>query len=46
MFANFVSTIDGVVAIPSLPSSNKLVAGGSAADRFVIGLLRACATCS
>ena len=43
VFANFVSTIDGVVAIPSLPSSNKLVAGGSAADRFVLGLLRACA---
>ena len=43
VFANFVSTIDGVVAIPSLPSSNKLIAGGSAADRFVMGLLRACA---
>ena len=42
VFANFVSTIDGVVAIPSLPSSNKIVAGGSAADRFVLGLLRAC----
>ncbi len=43
VFANFVSTIDGVVAIPSLPSSNKLVAGNSTADRFVLGLLRACA---
>ena len=42
LFANFVSTIDGVVAIPSLPASNKLVAGDSAADRFVLGLLRAC----
>jgi riboflavin biosynthesis pyrimidine reductase len=43
VFANFVETIDGVVAIPSEPQSNKLVAGGSAADRFVMGLLRACA---
>ena len=34
VFANFVSTLDGVVAIPSLASSNKIVAGGSAADRF------------
>ncbi len=42
VFANFVSTLDGVVAIPSLPSSNKIVAGGSAADRLLLGLLRAC----
>ncbi len=42
VFANFVSTLDGVVAIPSLPKSNKLIAGGSPADRFVLGLLRAC----
>jgi riboflavin biosynthesis pyrimidine reductase len=42
VFANFVSTLDGVVAIPSLPKSNKLVSGGSVADRFVLGLLRAC----
>ena len=42
VFANFVSTLDGVVAIPSLPSSNKVIAGGSSADRFVLGLLRAC----
>ena len=43
VYANFVSTIDGVVAIPSRPGSNKLVAGGAASDRFVMGLLRACA---
>jgi riboflavin biosynthesis pyrimidine reductase len=43
VYANFVETIDGVVAIPSIPSSNRLVAGESAADRFVMGLLRACA---
>ncbi len=41
--ANFVSTIDGVVAIPSIPHSNQLVSGSSEADRFVMALLRACA---
>ncbi len=41
LFANFVATIDGVVAIPSIPSSNALVAGDSESDRFVMGLLRA-----
>ena len=41
LFANFVSTIDGVVAIPSIPQSNALVSGDSEADRFVMGLLRA-----
>jgi riboflavin biosynthesis pyrimidine reductase len=42
VFANFVETLDGVVAVPALPSSNKVVAGDSEADRFVLGLLRAC----
>jgi riboflavin biosynthesis pyrimidine reductase len=41
LYANFVSTIDGVVAIPSIPRSNALVAADSAGDRFVMGLLRA-----
>jgi riboflavin biosynthesis pyrimidine reductase len=41
VFANFVQTIDGVVAIPELPRSNALIAGESEADRFVMGLLRA-----
>jgi riboflavin biosynthesis pyrimidine reductase len=43
LVANFVQTIDGVVAIPEIPQSNALVADDSAADRFVIGLLRAVA---
>jgi riboflavin biosynthesis pyrimidine reductase len=43
VFANFVASADGVTAIPSLPRSNALVAGGSASDRFVMGLLRASA---
>jgi riboflavin biosynthesis pyrimidine reductase len=41
LYSNFVSTIDGVVAIPSVPRSNALVADGSDGDRFVMGLLRA-----
>jgi len=43
LITNFVSTIDGVVAIPDLLQSNKLISDGNEADRFVMGLLRACA---
>lgn len=43
LFANFVSSLDGVVAIPGEPQSSHLIAGASEADRFVMGLLRACA---
>jgi riboflavin biosynthesis pyrimidine reductase len=45
LYANFVSTIDGVVAIPSLPQSNSLIAAGSKGDHFVMALLRAFADC-
>jgi len=38
-----VQTLDGVVAIPDLERSNALVSGESEADRFLVGLLRACA---
>jgi riboflavin biosynthesis pyrimidine reductase len=41
LYSNFVSTVDGVVAIPSIPRSNMLIADGSDGDRFVMGLLRA-----
>jgi riboflavin biosynthesis pyrimidine reductase len=43
LVTNFVQTIDGVVAIPDVAGSNALVADDSEADRFVVGLLRACA---
>ena len=43
VFANFVSTIDGVVAIPSLRRSNRLISDDSESDRFVMALLRASA---
>lgn len=39
--ANFVSSIDGVVAIPGLQQSSRLIADASDADRFVMALLRA-----
>ena len=29
LYANFVATLDGVVAIPSIPESNTVVAAGS-----------------
>ena len=41
LIANFVSTIDGVVAIPSVPRSSQLIADGDDDDRFVMALLRA-----
>jgi riboflavin biosynthesis pyrimidine reductase len=41
--ANFVETLDGVVSIPDVPRSNAVVAAENEADRFVVGLLRACA---
>ena len=43
LFANFVETLDGAVAIPDVPSSNKLIADASEPDQFVMALLRACA---
>jgi riboflavin biosynthesis pyrimidine reductase len=43
VFANFVSSVDGVVALPVGTESGHIVSGNSKADRFVMGLLRACA---
>ena len=46
VYSNFVSSIDGVVALnaPGV-SSGGAISGRSEADRFVMGLLRACADC-
>ncbi len=42
--ANFVESADGVVALPDAQGeSGGVVSGGSEADRFLMGLLRACA---
>lgn len=43
LVANFVQSIDGVVSIPELPRSSAVISGESEPDRFVMGLLRACA---
>jgi riboflavin biosynthesis pyrimidine reductase len=43
LVANFVESLDGVVAIPGLPRSHAIVSDDSEADRFVLALLRACA---
>jgi riboflavin biosynthesis pyrimidine reductase len=41
--ANFVESLDGVVAVPSLPRSHALIGDESEADSFVLALLRTCA---
>lgn len=43
LYVNFVETLDGVVALPDVPRSNRIVADESDADLFVMALLRACA---
>lgn len=43
VYGNFVSSIDGIVAIPDVPRSSALISGGDAADRFVVAFLRAAA---
>jgi riboflavin biosynthesis pyrimidine reductase len=43
LYANFVTSLDGVVALPGQRHSSRLISEHSTADRFVMGLLRACA---
>ena len=44
VLANFVESVDGVVAFPEAgQESGAIVSGGSDADHFLMGLLRACA---
>jgi riboflavin biosynthesis pyrimidine reductase len=43
VYANFVSSLDGVVALPFLEASPSVVSDKSEADRLVMSLLRACA---
>jgi riboflavin biosynthesis pyrimidine reductase len=42
LVANFVESLDGVVAVPSLPRSHALLGDESEADRFVLAFVRAC----
>jgi riboflavin biosynthesis pyrimidine reductase len=43
LYANFVSSLDGVVALEGEMHSSQMISERSEADRFVMGLLRACA---
>lgn len=43
LYSNFVSSLDGVVTLGSQPSAGSLISGKDPADRFLMGLLRACA---
>ena len=43
VFANFVSSVDGVVALEEREESGGIISGHDEGDRFVMGLLRACA---
>lgn len=43
LIANFVSSLDGVVALPEGGESGMVISQNSAADHFVMGLLRALA---
>jgi riboflavin biosynthesis pyrimidine reductase len=43
VYSNFVSSVDGVVTLGSKPSAGSVISGKYAADRFLMGLLRACA---
>lgn len=43
VYANFVSSIDGVAAIAGIEMSSAAISGGAPADRFMMALLRAVA---
>jgi riboflavin biosynthesis pyrimidine reductase len=43
LYSNFVSSVDGVVTLGSVPSAGSVISGKYPADRFAMGLLRACA---
>ena len=43
VFANFVESLDGVVTLGAQVSAGSVLSGKNPADRFLMGLLRACA---
>ena len=43
LYSNFVSSVDGIVSLGSTPSAGSSISGKNPADRFLMGLLRACA---
>jgi riboflavin biosynthesis pyrimidine reductase len=43
VYANFVTSVDGIVAIGDIPASSMVIGGRDEGDRFVMALLRATA---
>src|ERR1700674_5442450 len=43
IYSNFVMSLDGVVTLGSSTSAGSVISGRNQADRFLMGLLRACA---
>jgi len=43
VYSNFVASVDGVVTLGSKPSAGSTISAKYPADRFLMGLLRACA---
>ena len=43
LYSNFVVSLDGVVTLGSTPAAGSVISGRNQADRFLMGLLRACA---
>jgi riboflavin biosynthesis pyrimidine reductase len=43
VYANFVQSLDGVVALGDVPSAGSVISGRNDGDRFLMGLLRALA---
>jgi riboflavin biosynthesis pyrimidine reductase len=43
VYANFVASLDGLVALPGDTESGQIISGRNPADRFVMGMLRCCA---
>ena len=43
MYSNFVTSLDGVAALGSETSAGSIISGRNQPDRFLMGLLRACA---
>jgi riboflavin biosynthesis pyrimidine reductase len=43
VYANFVSSLDGIVSIGDIPASSTVIGGRDEGDRFVMALLRAAA---
>ena len=45
VYSNFVTSIDGVAALGNGHSAGSVISAKNVADRFLMGLLRACADC-